>query len=37
VLDDVIIDAVPEPGTLGLLAAGLGAIAASARRRGGEK
>ena len=33
VLDDVIINAVPEPGTLTLLAAGLCGIAARARRR----
>jgi hypothetical protein len=33
VLDDVIVNAVPEPGTLPLLAAGLGATAAWRRRR----
>jgi len=32
VLDDVIINAVPEPGTLALVAVGLGAIAARVRR-----
>ena len=33
ILDDVIVNAVPEPGTFTLVAAGLGAIAARARKR----
>lgn len=33
VLDDVIVNAAPEPGTLPLLAAGLGALARGARSR----
>jgi hypothetical protein len=37
VLDDVIINVVPEPGTLMLVAAGLGAMAAGMRRRRGAE